>query len=58
MEVSNLYLVRRIGNKDRIALPKDITSQMNLKEGDAITIDIQNINGIPTITINKYMGGT
>lgn len=49
-----MYLIRRIGVKDRLALPKDITTQMNLKEGDAVSIDIKNIDGVPTIIINKY----
>lgn len=48
-----MLLIRRIGNKNRLAIPQDVMEQMNLKEGDAINIDIQNINSNPTILIRK-----
>lgn len=46
-----MKLVRRIGNKNRINIPSDVLLQTGLKEGDAVYIDIVNINGYPTITM-------
>lgn len=49
----NMILVRRIGDKNRLSIPQDVMEQMNLKVGDAINIDVQHIDGIPTIQIRK-----
>lgn len=46
-----MKLVRKIGNKNRINIPSDVLLQTGLKEGDAVYIDIVNINGYPTITM-------
>lgn len=46
-----MKLVRRIGNKNRINIPSDVLLQTGLREGDAVYIDIVNINGYPTITM-------
>lgn len=48
-----MKLVRRIGNKNRISIPTDVMLQIGLKEGDAVYIDIININGYPTITMKE-----
>lgn len=48
-----MVLVRRIGNKNRLSIPQDVMEQMNLKEGDAVNIDIQYKEGIPSIVIKK-----
>lgn len=48
-----MVLVRRIGNKNRLSIPQDVMEQMNLNEGDAVTIDVEYIDSTPTITIRK-----
>lgn len=48
-----MVLVRRVGNKNRLSIPQDVMEQMNLNEGDAVTIDVKYIDSIPIITIRK-----
>ncbi|WP_304393423.1 AbrB/MazE/SpoVT family DNA-binding domain-containing protein [uncultured Clostridium sp.] len=49
-----MVLIRRIGEKGRLAIPKDVLRQMNIDEGDAVSIDIKDIDSISTIIINKF----
>lgn len=49
-----MFLVRRIGDKNRFAIPQDVMEQIGLKVGDAICIDVNSIDSKPTIILYKY----
>ncbi len=48
-----MKLYRRLDDKGRLAIPKDVLAQVKLDSYDEVEIDIIELNGYKTITISK-----
>lgn len=48
-----MKIYRKIDKKQRLTIPKDILSQVGIKELDEVRLDIINLNGKNAIIIDK-----
>lgn len=48
-----MKLYRRLDDKGRLAIPKDVLAQVKLDSYDEVEIDIIELNDYKTITISK-----
>lgn len=47
-------IIRRVDDLGRVAIPKEIRRNANIKEGDALEIFVDDFNGNPMIGFVKY----
>lgn len=47
-------IVRRIDDLGRVVIPKEIRRSMRIREGEALEIFTDNINGMPCVCFAKY----
>lgn len=50
-------IIRRIDDLGRIVIPKEIRRTMHIREGEALEIYTDNINGMPCVCFAKYQSG-
>ena len=47
-------IVRRIDDLGRVVIPKEIRRSLRIREGEALEIFTNNINGMPCVCFAKY----
>ena len=47
-------IVRRIDDLGRVVIPKEIRRSLRIREGEALEIFTDNINGMPCVCFTKY----
>ena len=50
-------IIRRIDDLDRIVIPKEIRRTMRIREGEALEIYTDIVNGMPCVCFAKYEQG-
>ena len=50
-------IVRRIDDLGRIAIPKEIRRTMQIREGEALEMYVDTVNGVPCLYLAKYERG-
>ena len=50
-------IIRRVDDLGRVVIPKEIRRTLHIREGEALEIYTDNINGMPVVSFAKYEHG-